>query len=211
MAEEYGRLPLLLPVPLKNGIEAHEIVIYRPTCRALAEVLDTVRLGPQIERFVANCCKAVNGTGEAYEFNGQDLSSVDGSELAAVIGAMSEEADGVKLSDDLGDGISQPLIYTLKRPIKMSEKDDAETVLQLEFQARRVGEISDFLDARGETKEFAAFMRAFGRPLGLKIPIMTDILIGSLDFLDYLVIRRQIMGKFITSRNRWKKVSSSVH
>ena len=67
--------------------------------------------------------------------------------------------------------------------------------------------ISDFLDARGETKEFHAFMRAFAKPLGVNMSVMSDILIDALDFLDYLVIRRQIMGKLVFARRRWKRAS----
>lgn len=204
--EEYGRLELLQPIPLDNGAEAHEIVIYRPSCRAMTETLDTMRLNVQIERFVEGCCKALNGTGEPLAFKGRELSSIDGSELASVITAMSEDADAVILEES-GDGITAPLVYTLQRPITMSPGENGETVHQFEFMARRVADISEFLDARGETREFHTFMRTFGKPLGLRIPIMTDALINALDFLDYLVIRRQIMGKFINSRNRWKRAS----
>jgi len=209
VAEEYGRLDLLSPI-VANGIEAHEIVIYRPSCRAMTEVLDTPRLNVQIERFVDACCRAVNGTGEPLEFAGRELSSIDGSELASVITSMSEDADAVTI-EDTGDGITTPLVYTLQRPVSLTQKEDGERVLQIAFEARKVAEIQEFLDARGETKEFHTFMRIFGKPLGLQIPIMTDALINALDFLDYLVIRRQILPKFINSRNRWKKASSHVH
>jgi len=206
--EEYGRLQLLAPIKLANGGESQEVVIYRPTCRVMTEALDTTRLHVQIERFVEGCCRGVNGTGEAYPFSGGELSSPDGSELASVINAMSQDADDVVL-DIAGDGVTIPIIYTLQRPIELTPgKLETEKVEQFEFMARKIGEISEYLDARGETREFHTFMRTFGKPLGIRIPIMTDILINSLDFLDYLVIRRQIMGKFISSRNRWKKASS---
>jgi hypothetical protein len=208
--EEYGRLTLAMPIHFDGGSEGKEIIIYRPRCRAMTEVLDTPRLMVQIDRFVDACCKAVNGTGLPLPFSGRDLSSVDGSELASVITAMSEDADNVLLEDVGGDGITAPLIYTLQRPVAMTRSDDGEVVHQIEFQARRVGDISEYLDARGETKEFHAFMRVFGKPLGVRIPVMTDALIDALDFLDYLVIRRQIMGKFINSAGRWKRASSLV-
>lgn len=205
--EEYGRLELLQPIPLEGGNEAHEIIIFRPSCRAMTEVLDTVKLNVQIDRFVEACCRALNGTGEPLTFRGTELSSVDGSELASVIASMSEDADAVQL-EDTGDGITQPFVYTLQRPIKLSPGDDGESLYQVAFEARKVSEISEFLDARGETKEFHTFMRTFGKPLGLRVPIMSDAIINALDFLDYLVIRRQVLPKFITSRNRWKKASS---
>jgi hypothetical protein len=206
--QEYGRLPLLKPVTTASGKSASEIIIFRPSCRAMTEVLDTLRLGVQIDRFVSACCRAVNGSGEPLEFSGSELSSIDGSELASVITAMSEDADAVQLEDTGGDGVTQPMIYTLQRPIKLTPGEDGEEIRQLAFEAKRVGDISEFLDARGETKEFHTFMRTFGQPLGMRVPIMTDALINALDFLDYLVIRRQIMGKFINSRGRWKKTSS---
>src|SRR5262245_20636951 len=118
MAAEYGRLELLAPIELKNGVIAHEIVVYRPTCRAMTEVLDTDRLAVQIERFVSSSCKALNGSGEPLDFDGKALSSVDGSELSSIISTMSDEADAVVLEPS-GDGISSPFVYTLQRPIKM--------------------------------------------------------------------------------------------
>lgn len=207
--QEYGRLELLAPISLENGAEAHEVVIYRPTCRTMTEVLDTPRLHVQIERFVNACCRAVNGTGEALAFSGKELSSIDGAELATVITSMSEDADNVVIEDSGGDGITSPMVYTLQRPINMVGSD--ETIHQIAFEARRVREIAEFLDATGETRQFHTFMRTFGKPLGVKIPVMSDAVINALDFLDYLVIRRQIMGKFTTSRGRWKKASSLAH
>jgi len=206
--EEYGRLSLLAPINL-DGVDIHEIVVYRPNCRLMTEVLDTSRLGVQIERFVRACCRGLNGTGEPLEFAGRELSSIDGGELASIIQSMSEDAEAVVI-DESGDGITTPLVYTLQRPIALTQREDAEKVRQFAFEAKRVADISEFLDARGETREFHTFMRTFGKPLAVSVPIMTDALINALDFLDYLVIRRQILPKFILSRNRWKRVSSTV-
>jgi len=205
MPQEYGRLKLLQPITLSNGSESEEIVIFRPTCRAMTEVLDTARLNVQIERFVEACCRAVNGAADPLPFAGAELNSIDGSELASVITAMSQDADAIVVEEN-GDGITQPIIYTLQSPVRLNPVD-GETVAQFEFIARKVSEITEYLDARGETREFHTFMRTFGKPLGIRIPVMTDALINALDFLDYLVIRRQIVPKFVTSRNRWKKAS----
>lgn len=212
LPEEFGRLDLLVPVPLPDGGEGHKIIIYRPTCKTMTEVLDTVQLTVQIERFATACCKVLNGSGEPQEFNGTELSCVDGSDLASVIAAMSSDADAVMLEDTGGDGVTSPLIYTLQRPIKLSPQlEESETLYQIAFEAKRVGEIAAFLDARGETKEFHEFMRIFGKPLQLRIPIMTDAIINALDFIDYMVLRRQVIPKFVASRNRWKRASSPVH
>jgi hypothetical protein len=204
--KEYARLELVKPVTTKGGVEAHELVVFRPTCRVMTEVLDTPRVGVQVERFVASCCRALNGSAEPLEFNSSELNAIDGSELSSVITEMSEEADRVTLEES-GDGITSPLVYTLQTPIKLTPRDDAEVMRQIAFEGRRVGDISEFLDARGETKEFHSFMRAFGKPMGVSVQVMSDILIDALDFLDYLVIRRQIMGKLVVGRRKWKRVS----
>jgi len=204
--QEYARLDLVKPITVKDGGSSTEIVVFRPTCRMMTEVLDTPNVTVQVERFVGSCVRAVNGGTEPVPFNAAELNAIDGSELSSILNEMSEEADKVNL-DMTGDGILSPLVYTLKRPIKLSPKEDAETMHQIAFEGKRVGDISDFLDARGETKEFHAFMRAFAKPMGVTLPIMTDNLIDALDFLDYLVIRRQIMGKLVYARRKWKRVS----
>lgn len=207
----YGRLQLQGPIKTMNGGEGHEIVVYRPTCKTMTEVLDTPRVQVQLERFVDACCRLVNGTGETSTFSHKELLSSDSAELSSVITAMSDDAERVTV-DESGDGITSPVVYTLQRPISLPATN--ELVSQFEFIARKVGEITEFLDARGETKEFHTFMRLFSKPLGIQSAMGTftsDILINAIDFLDYLVIRRQIMGKFIASRNRWKRESSLVH
>src|SRR5215471_2219163 len=147
MPQEYGRLKLLQPITLSNGSESEEIVIFRPTCRAMTEVLDTVRLNVQIERFVEACCRAVNGAADPLPFAGAELNSIDGSELASVITAMSQDADAIVVEEN-GDGITQPIIYTLQSPVRLNPVD-GETVAQFEFIARKVSEITEYLDARG--------------------------------------------------------------
>lgn len=207
MPQEYARLELVKPISVKDGGTSREIVVFRPTCRMMTEVLDTPRVNVQVERFVTSCVRAINGGTEPVEFNAAELNAIDGSELSSILNEMSDEADKVNLDGETGDGITEALVYTLQRPIKLSPKEDAETLHQLAFEGRRVGDISDFLDARGETREFHAFMRAFARPMGVSLKIMTDNLIDAMDFLDYLVIRRAIMGKLVFARRRWKKAS----
>jgi hypothetical protein len=212
--DEYGRLDLLQEVTTKDGKPAKEIIIYRPTCKSMMEIYDAFTNKLQVERFVGTCVRALNGGTEPIEFNAAELDSADGSELAGVITEMVREADTVHLPPDIGDGISAPLVYTLRYPIRLTPRPDAEVLTQLSFEARRIRELSEFLDAgvRGEAAQFRAFMRAFGTPLGIAVPVMSDILIDSLDFVDYLVIRGPaIMGKFTTARGRWKKTSSPSH
>lgn len=207
MAQEYARLTLLQPIKAQNdGPELHDLVIFRPTCRAMTDTLDSTRVQVQVERFVQHAVRGLNGTGEPLKFPATDLNAIDGSELASVLAEMSEDADRVTLPAS-GDGISEPLVYTLQHPIKMTAADDSPMLRQIEFQGRRVAEISEYLDARGETAEFHSFMRAFAKPLGVSPAIITDVLIDALDFIDYLVIRRQIMGKLVNARRRWKRAS----
>jgi len=197
---------LLQEISTKSGATAKQIVVMRPTCRQMTDVLDTQRIGVQIERFVNACVRAVNGTGDPLEFATDQLNALDGAELSGVIQEMSAEADAVVL-EVVGDGVTEPVVYTLQYPITLKRADGAEgeTIHQLAFEARKVKEISEFLDAKGETREFQAFMRSFARPLGVTMPVLSESIINALDFIDYLVIRRQIMGRFTFARGRWKK------
>jgi len=206
-AKEYARLDLLQEITAKNGATAKEIVVLRPTCRQMTDVLDTQRVGVQIERFVNACVRAVNGGAEPLEFAVDQLNALDGAELTSVINAMSEEADAVVFDTQGADGVTEPIVYTLQHPITLRRADGAEseTIHQLSFEARRVKEISEFLDAKGETREFQSFMRSFAKPLGVSMPVLSESIINALDFVDYLVIRRQIMGKFTFARGRWKR------
>jgi hypothetical protein len=215
MAEGNGRTPrpqiyarLQLQAPLNiNGQDMRDVVVYRPNARAMTEVLDTMRTNVQVERFVEHVCRLTNGNGTEERFQGSELNCIDSADFSAIIGAMSQDADQVVI-DSTGDGITAPIIYTCKSPISMNSLDpNSELVEQFEFVARKVGEISEYLDARGETREFYTFMRVFGKPLGVRIPVMTDALIGALDFIDYLAIRRQIIPRFINSRGKWRKES----
>jgi len=203
----YARLQLLAPLQI-NGDALRDVVIYRPTARAMTEVLDTPRLNVQGERFVDQCCRLTNGDGREERFQFSEMNCVDSAEIAGIIGSMSQDAEAIVL-ESTGDGITEPIIYTCKSPIKMNALDpNSELVEQFEFMARKVGEIAEYLDARGETRQFFTFMRLFGKPLGVRIPIMTDALIGALDFIDYLAITRQIIPRFINSRGRWRKEST---
>jgi hypothetical protein len=116
---------------------------------------------------------------------------------------MSREADNVDIRD--GDGIFEPLVYDLKHPITLTREEDGPVIKQIAFKAQKVGDLSDFLDSPANSREeFVSFMRGFGQLLGTKLP-MTDSIIEALDFVDYLVIRKKIMGKLASSRGRLKR------
>jgi hypothetical protein len=135
----------------------------------------------------------------------------DINELSGIIFEIYEEAAAAHLPPDTGDGIKTPLVYTLQRPVKIAPGEGAETLTQIAFQAKKMREITDFLDAvpLGETAMFRAFMRTWSTPMGVTVPMWSDNLIDAIDYLDALIIRGpQIMGKFTRSQNKWKRTSS---
>jgi hypothetical protein len=209
MALEYARLDLLRDIETSTGGRSHEIVVLRPTARDLINVFNESGVTKQLSVFAGTCCRAINGTGaDLSPFDIKQLDAADGAEIAAVLSAMNGDADSQP--DGIGDGITEPLVYTLQRPVELAPAEadrEAIVVKQIQFEARKLGDLSEYLDARGAGNEYYAFMRSFGTLLGTKLP-MTDAICGAVDFLDYLVIRRKIMGKLTASRGRWKRTST---
>src|SRR5215470_14454057 len=169
---EYARLELLQEITTSNGSKAREIIFYRAKCSDMTALISDVRGGDRIEHFVASCCRAVNGGAEPLPFSSRELDASDAAEVSSVMNTMWREGESLEpttkegapghMTD--GDGISSPIVYTLLHEIKLNPAEDAEAIKQIQFQARRVGEISEYLDSRGEpTKEFSAFMRTFGQ------------------------------------------------
>jgi hypothetical protein len=207
MAKEYARLDLLQDIKTAKG-PARAIVVMRPIAGELMDVLDSEGTSAQIIKFVTKCARAeVNG--ELVDFPSEQLDAADAAEFSSMVTEMTREAEAVPIGT--GDGITEPLVYTLQHPIRLatSSGNGAEpvTIAQIEFKARRLGEISEFLDSQGAADEFRAFMRSFGTLMGVSMP-MSDSIINALDFIDYLVIRRKVLGKLATSRRRWKKTST---
>lgn len=210
MALEYARLDLLREVPTdKDGVTAQTLVINRPTAKVMLEVLDSKVNSAQLEAFVKGSCRALNGTGEVYPIKPGDLDASDAAELLAMLVEIFKQADevGEIALGETGDGINAPLVYTLQHPIKLTPEPDGDTVRQISFQARRIGDLSDFLDSRGMKSEFMGFMRSFGTLVGYDKPI-TEAFVNALDFTDFLVIRGVILGKLAGSRRRWKMTST---
>jgi hypothetical protein len=209
MALEYARLDLLRDIETSTGGRAHQLVVLRPTARDLINVFAESGVTNQLNILAGSSVRAINGSGNDLSlFDVNQLDAADGAEVAAMLSAMNGDADGVPIGD--GDGINSPLVYTLQRPLELAPAEadrEAIVVKQISFEARRLGELSEYLDARGAGNEYYAFMRSFGTLLGTKLP-MSDAIAGALDFLDYLVIRRKIMGKLTASRGRWKRVST---
>jgi hypothetical protein len=206
MALEFGRLDLLRDIETSTGGRSHELVVLRPNARDLINVFAESGVTRQLGVFAGTCCRAINGTGkDLSQFDVGQLDAADGAELAAMLQAMNNDADNVTIAST-GDGINEPLVYTLQRPLELAPPD-GEVVKQISFEAKRLGDLSEYLDARGAGNEYFAFMRSFGTLLGTKLP-MSDAICGAVDFLDYLVIRRRIMGKLTASRGRWKRAST---
>jgi hypothetical protein len=207
--QEYARLPLLQDVTTLSGSKAHEVVFYRPTAKMLFDSLTHTTIAKRIEAFVAINARALNGSDKPEEFKASELSSGDVVEVIDLMTSLQREADDINLAEADGDGVNAPIVYTLQHPIHLTPgKDDGEVVHQIEFSARTLGELSEFLDSNGERQEFSLFMRLFGKLLGTNLP-MSDAIINALDFVDYYAIRRKIMGKLVTSRERWKRTSTS--
>lgn len=200
MPTEYARLDLLRDIKMSNGAEAHSLVVFRPTARQFADMVIGDTVLERFDKFVSQCCKAQNGTGQLLDVHAEQLDGVDGNEVADIIQEMRDDAEKIVVDTD-GDGINAPLVYTLRHPLTLSED---VVVTQISFVARRLGEMSEFLDATNEPNEFQVFMRIFGTMLGTKLPL-TDSIANAIDFEDYLVIRRVIMGKLVRSRKRWRK------
>ena len=200
MTLEYARLDLLREVKLDGGKAAHTLVVMRPTAKQFADIAVGDTVLERFDQFVSQCCKALNGTGEMLDIHAAQLDGVDGGEIADIIQEMRNAADKITATET-GDGINEPLVYTLIHPLTLS---DEVKVTQVSFMARRLGEMSEYLDAQTGPDEFPVFMRTFGQLLGTKLP-MTDGIANALDFEDYLVIRRVIMGKLVRSRRRWRR------
>lgn len=212
---EYARLELAQEITTASGGKSRELVFHRATCKDMTEVLDIVRGSERLERFVSSCCRALNGKGEET-FSFRELDAADAAEVSSVMNTMWREGQEIDstpnegepgyLSD--GDAISTPIVYTLRHEVQLNPAAEGAPVLkQIEFQARRVGQISEYLDSRGEGKEFTSFMRAFAQPMGTRLPL-TDAVINALDYEDYGLIRRKILGKLAMSRGRWRKTST---
>jgi|SRR5215831_405078 len=208
MAEEFGRLVLRQDVKTESGGSSKELVIYRPSAKDLLELADINKPADQVRHFAKTCCKAVNGGAPGEDFKANELDASDAAELSALAGSIYREFIDYELPEDAGDGVTQPIIYTLRKPITLNrgpEDPEPEVVRQIEFQARRLGEISEFLDARaGTAEEFYVFMRTFGHLMGTRLP-MSTVIIQTMDYQDYLIIRTKIMGKLARSGGRWKR------
>ena len=124
-------------------------------------------------------------------------------ERAELVAALVEMATPDKDLSFEGDGVSHPMVYTLRHPIKLTSTQD---LTQFEFSARTLGQISGFLNAEGEVASFREFMRGFSAIVGVPMPV-TDSIVDALDIQDYANVKEHIMGKLTKSRGRLKRQS----
>jgi len=199
----YGRLELLSEITGPDGAHGTELVVLRPTARAMAAVIDAPGQRAALTAFVKDCCRITNGTGGFHTFDINELNASDASEIGAILASVGEDASvGTEIRTE-ADGINSPIVYDLKYPIDLGG-GDGEVIRQISFQARKVRDITEFLDATGAERRFYAFMHCFGQLLGTRLP-MADSFIGAMDVADYLTIVQSIMGKLTGPRGRWKK------
>jgi len=208
MPLEYGRLDLAREIDTIDGGKSTEIVFFRPNARAMIDAFNDPRQSGKTNKIVGACCKAVNGGTDFVGFKVGQLEGADAAELMAMIASITDQADDIAVGS--GDGITEPLVYDLRYPIELARADgeESETIRQVQFVARKLGDISEFLDSSGGTQEFFAFMRAFATFVGTRLP-MSESIVGAMDFLDYLVIKNKIMGKLTSAQGRWKRTSTS--
>jgi hypothetical protein len=204
MPQEYGRLDLAREIDIDGG-KSKQVVVLRPCAKEMIDVFTEPKRSRQLKKIVTACCRAVNGKDEPVSFAADQLDAADGAELMALVASLTEEADDIDIGD--GDGILEPIVYDLRYPIELAPPD-GDIVRQIQFMAKRLGDLSEFLDAEGFGAQFYAFMRCCGTLLGTRLP-MSDSIVGALDFLDYIVIRDKIMGKLTGSRGRWKRTSTN--
>ena len=205
--KEFARLELRQDVKTESGGTSKELVIRRPSAKDLLELADIIKPADQVRYFAKTCCRAVNG-GDTVGFNANELDAADAAELSQLAATIYREGADYELPEEAGNGVTAPIVYTLCTPITLNrgaEDPEPETIRQIEFQARRLAEISEFLDTRaGSADEFYAFMRTFGHLMGTRLP-MSTVVIQTLDYTDYLIIRSKIMGKLARSGGRWRK------
>ena len=105
----------------------------------------------------------------------------------------------------VGDGISTPIYYKFRKPVKWVSDTD---IIGLEFKALDFGAMRAFLVADGFHGEISAFMQGYARittNTGEEIPY-SEAILNKMDCRDVFTIRETILsGKFVMSRESFKK------
>jgi hypothetical protein len=202
MPEAFAELDLVKPAMTKSGQPVSSVSVRRMLFADFAAIVDEDDMARRLNLFIARTVRA-GSLADGAEIDPASLNAADAAELIDVLAAQT----AVEAAEVGGDGLDEPIVYTLKHPIKLggTNGEAGAVVGQIEFQARTLGDVAEFLSATG-SQEFRVFMRAFGTILGVEMPI-TDALIGALDIEDVVTIQGSILGKLARSRGRWRKLS----
>lgn len=185
------------PITTESGATTDSVHIYRLSFGQAAPIFETDDPIRRIQAFCDAACRAAEG-GE--KINVESIDAADAAELVAALVDMATPDKDLKFE---GDGVSHPMVYTLKHPLKITATQD---ITQFEFSARTLGQISGFLNAEGEVASFREFMRSFSAIVGVPLPV-TDTIVDALDLEDYANVKEHIMGKLTKSRGRLKRPS----
>jgi len=199
MSRPYAVLEdLSSPVTTESGRKADSVSISRLTFGQAAPIFETDDSTERIAIFCDAACRTADEVAEKIKSE-----TLEASDAAELVSALVELASPGPKPDFDGDGVSHPIVYTLKYPIRLAADQE---VKQLEFKARTLGEVSGFLNAAGEVASFREFMRGFSTIIGVPLPI-TDSFVDALDLSDYATVKDHIMGKLTKSRGRLKRLS----
>lgn len=188
---------LVRPITTESGATADSVSIFRLTFGQAAPIFETDDPIRRIQAFCDTSCRAGDGSEKIV------IDSIDAADAAELVAALVEMATPDKDLSFEGDGVSHPMVYTLRHPIKLTSTQD---LTQFEFSARTLGQISGFLNAEGEVASFREFMRGFSAIVGVPMPV-TDSIVDALDIQDYANVKEHIMGKLTKSRGRLKRQS----
>ena len=96
-----------------------------------------------------------------------------------------------------GDGATKPLLYKLGTPIGMRTSKDADaSITELEFMGTTYSEMEDVLAADNELEQAIALIRTIAKPVGGKMPIMTDTTMEQITMADGVTIMRAVLPRF---------------
>ena len=102
-----------------------------------------------------------------------------------------------------GDGLNEPCTYELGTPLSLGSnaatKEDAGSVIEIEFLIRTIGDIEPVLIANGSFEQADALIRNCGKPLCpvnmtlLRIP---DVLMAAITLADGIEIVNKVLPRF---------------
>jgi hypothetical protein len=100
-----------------------------------------------------------------------------------------------KVVDDKADGITSPLLFTLGTPIAT----DKGNIIELEFQAKTLGDIEDVLYRTNPHDQALALIRSVAVPLGQETALMAmpDWATAAISIADGVAIAQEVLPRFL--------------